>query len=108
MTRSRVLRVLKWVGIALGGLVGVLVVLIVVLFFIGGSKVNKTYDVSVAGFTVPTGSDATARGEHIARSYGLCIECHGLKLEGELLDEDPVFGRIAPSNLTSGLGGVGG
>ena len=108
MTSGRIFKVLKWVGIALGGLVGVLVVLILVLLFIGGSRVNKTYDVTVAGVTVPTDANSAARGEHIVRSYGLCVECHGEKLEGELLDEDPVFGRIAPSNLTGGLGGVGG
>ena len=68
---------------------------------------RKTYDVQVAAVTIPTDAGAVARGEHIVRSYGLCIECHGQKLEGEILDEDPVFGKIAPTNLTRGAGGIG-
>ena len=38
-------KILKWAGIVLGGLIGVILIALVVLYFIGSSKVNKTYDV---------------------------------------------------------------
>ena len=33
---------LKWFGIIAGGLIGVFLVLVVVLFFVGSRKVNRT------------------------------------------------------------------
>ena len=102
-------RVLKWVGIVVGGLVGLLVVLIVVLVVLGTTlRLNKTYDIQVDAIPIPTDAESVARGRHIVESYGLCVECHGDDLGGDILEEDPVFGKLAPSNLTSGLGGKGG
>jgi hypothetical protein len=36
-----------------------------------------------------------------------CRECHGDNLQGDVLSDDPVFGKIMPPNLTSGRGGIG-
>ena len=93
-------KVLIWVGAILGGLVGLLTVLGTVL------RVNKTYDIEVAAVAVPTDPESIARGRHIVESYALCVECHGENLEGDILDENPVFGTFAPPNLTSGRGGI--
>ena len=102
-------RVLKWVGIVVGGLVGLLVVLIVVLVVLCTTlRLNKTYDIQVDAIPIPTDAESVARGRHIVESYGLCVECHGDDMGGDILEEDPVFGKLAPSNLTSGLGGKGG
>ena len=38
-------KALKWIGIVLGGLVGLLVLAAVVLYAIGSSRLNKTYDI---------------------------------------------------------------
>ena len=101
-------RVLKWVGIAIGGLVGLIVVALVVVWFLAGSKINKTFDIEVKPVTVPTDEVSIARGRHVVRSFGLCQECHGDNLEGDIMDDDPVFGRLVGRNLTSGKGGIGG
>ena len=59
-------KVLKWVGISVGGLVGLLIVLIVVLAGLGTvQQINKTYDIDVAAVEVPTDTDSIARGRHI-------------------------------------------
>ena len=102
------LKVLKWAGIVFGGLVGLIVVLLVAVYFIGGARVNKTYDIQVKPITIPDDEEAIARGEHLVSTVGLCLECHGEKLEGTMISDDPLFGRIAASNLISGKGGVGG
>ena len=102
------LKVLKWGGIAIGGLLGLIVVALVVVWFVAGSRMNETYDIEVKPVTVPTDEAGIARGRHVVESFGLCQECHGDNLEGDLLEDDPVFGRLAAKNLTSGKGGIGG
>jgi mono/diheme cytochrome c family protein len=102
------LKILKWVGIAIGGLVGVIVIALVVLYLLGGRRVNKDYDIAVAPVVVPDDAAAVARGKHFIESLGLCQECHTDNLGGEVLEDDPVFGKLVPSNLTSGKGGIGG
>ena len=102
------LKVLKWAGIVLGGLLGLLIAAIVVVYFIGGSKLSKTYDIEVVPIPVPTDEVAIERGRHLVEAVGLCQECHGERLEGKVMEEDPVFGRFSASNLTAGKGGVGG
>ena len=57
---------------------------------------------------MPTDAASIERGRHLVRTYSLCQECHGDKLEGEVMEDDPVFGRVVASNLTSGKGGIGG
>ena len=103
------IRVLKWGGVVLGGLVGIIVVAVLAIFFIGGSRFNKTYDVQPVAITVPTGNEeAIERGRHLVTVTGLCTECHEEGLKGDVMEDDPVFGRLVASNLTAGKGGVGG
>ena len=101
-------RYLKWVGLAIGGVLTLLVLLILILAGIGGMRVNKTFDIQVASVDVPTDSASLERGRHFVETVGLCQQCHGDNYEGQILSEDPLFGRFAPPNLTSGKGGVGG
>ncbi|MCH7738039.1 MAG: c-type cytochrome [Chloroflexi bacterium] len=112
-------RFLKWFGIIAGGLLGVFLVLLVVLFFVGSQKVNRTYDVQLAPVAVPTDAASIARGKHYAEAVGVCQVCHGQDLAGPVVAEckdvpctgfsdDPVFGKLMPTNLTSGRGGIGG
>ena len=62
----------------------------------------------MAAVPIPSGPAASARGKHLVESIGLCVECHGDNLSGDILEDDPLFVTLAPSNLTSGRGGVGG
>ncbi len=78
------------------------------MYLIGSSRLNKVYDVQVAAVPIPSGPAAIARGKHLVESIGLCAECHGDNLSGDILEDDPLFVTLAPSNLTSGRGGVGG
>ena len=98
-------KVLKWVGIVLGSVVGLIVVAALVLFAIGTSRLNKTYkapDTLVSGFG---DSASLARGEHIMRIHS-CQFCHGERLEGAVFLDIPPALAVA-SNLTPGRGGVG-
>lgn len=111
-------RFLKWFGIIAGGLLGVSLVLLVVLFFVGSRKENRTYDVEISSVAVPTDAASIARGKHNIEAVWLCQVCHRQNLAGPDVDEckvvsctgfadDLLFGRLMPRNLTSGRGGTG-
>lgn len=101
------MRIFKWIGIVLGAIVAILVIAGVILYILGTLKINQTYQVQVPAFSAPTDSGSIARGKHIVEAIGACQDCHGENLGGQILGDD-VFLRFAPSNLTSGQGGIGG
>jgi cytochrome c553 len=98
-------KILKWIAITLGALLGVIVLAAGILYVRGRSIVGKRHEVASQLTNVPTDSASIARGEHIARTRG-CLDCHGERLEGQLFADVPPF-VIAPPNITRGAGGVG-
>ncbi len=103
-------KILKWIGIVLGSLVGLLVLAFVVLYVIGTVQWNRIrgmqHDVPVERITIPTDQASITRGEHIA-AIRMCGFCHTKTLSGQF---DTVPGLITLSfpNLTAGAGGIGG
>ena len=91
----------------MGGLVALLVVAVLVLILLGSRRISKDYDIQVASVSIPTDAVSIERGRHYVETLGLCSECHGEGLGGDILSEDSVFGTLAPPNLTSGAGGIG-
>jgi mono/diheme cytochrome c family protein len=103
-----ILKILRWIGIVLGSLVGLLVLACVVLYVIGTFKWNKMhgqYDVPVETIAIPTDEASIARGEHIA-TLNLCRMCHTEALSGQSVSV-PGLMTFGIPNLTSGVGGVG-
>jgi mono/diheme cytochrome c family protein len=101
-------KILKWIGIVLGSLIGLLVLAFVVLYIIGSVQWNKMhgqYDVPVETITIPADEASIARGEHIA-TIRICGDCHTEDLSG-LFDSVPGLITLSIPNLTSGAGGVG-
>lgn len=98
------LRVLKWIGIAL-------VVLVVgavgTVYALSSSAFSKTYDPpEETGITVPADSASIARGEHLFKVTATCAECHTSDAGGAVMGEGGPFEVLAAPNLTSGTGGV--
>ena len=62
-------KIFKWIGIVLGGLVGLLALALIILFVVGGAKANKKYDIPGEAISIPTDAEAIQRGEHIATIY---------------------------------------
>ena len=91
-------KVLKWIGIVLGVLVGLVVTAALVLYFIGGSNLNKTRQVQPPAVTIPSDEQAIARGQHMVDVN--CTSCHGDDLAGDVLLEDPMIGTIYTANIT--------
>jgi cytochrome c553 len=93
-------RVFKWVGIVLGGLVGLLVLAVVVLYIIGTAQLNKNHNIQAEAIAIPTDEAALARGEHLAKGPGLCAVCHDKDLSGDILFQEPGIGTVYGSNIT--------
>lgn len=99
-------RVLKWIGIVLGGLVGLLLLAAIALFAKSRLESSKRFDVQVESVAVPTDAASIERGHHLATI--LCMECHTADLGGDpkWFSAGPLGGGSAP-NLTAGQGGLG-
>ena len=99
---------LKWIGIVLGSLVGLLVLAFVVLYSIGSATWNKlhgNYDVPVETIPIPTDQASIERGEHIATIH-MCGYCHTETLSGQS-ETVPGLVTLTFPNLTAGAGGIG-
>lgn len=98
--------VIKWVGIVLGSLLGLVLLSGVILFISGNIRFNKKYTVVPSNIVLPTDEASIEFGKHRAES--LCQGCHGPDLSGVInwFDAAPI-GQIDSANLTSGEGGVG-
>jgi mono/diheme cytochrome c family protein len=99
-------KILKWVGIVLGPLISLIFVASDILYFMGESRLNKTYEIPPSNLTLPTDAASIEFGKH--RVEVLCQGCHGADLSGmdDWFDAPPL-GRIDTANLTSGEGGIG-
>ncbi len=97
-------KVLKWIGIVLGSLIGLILLAGIVMVMIGNSRLNKTYDFPPSNITIPTDAASIERGKH--RVEALCQGCHGPDLGGinQWFNAGPI-GTVDSANLTSGEGG---
>lgn len=93
-------RVLKWIGVILGVLIGLVLISALILYFVGGSTLNKTRQVQPQPVAVPVDDASLARGEHVVKL--LCTSCHGADLSGTAILDDPTIGTIYAANI-SGL-----
>lgn len=99
-------KVLKWVGIVLGALVGLIVLAAISAVVATTLKLNKNYDVTVEAVPIPDDEASLGRGEHLVRALAGCAECHGGDLGGMVLLDDPAILTFYAPNLTSGEGGA--
>lgn len=97
---------LKWIGIVVGSLIGLLAVAFVVLILIGGARANQKHDIPVETMPIPSDAVAIQHGEHVAITH-YCTKCHTSNLGGEVFYTIPNLLTIPTPNLTSGAGGVG-
>ncbi len=121
---------LKWVGIVLGVLAGLMVISLIVIYFKSQARLTRVYDLPEEIVSIPTEAASIERGKHIFQFRG-CEACHSEggyvdvsesgqpldshlnlpsqdvpHLEGNVYLDDPAIGKVVASNLTSGKGGV--
>jgi mono/diheme cytochrome c family protein len=99
--------VLKWVGIVLGVLLGLVAVAALGIYFASEAKLNQKHTLLDVAITVPADSAAIERGRYLADHVSVCVDCHGENLGGGVVVDDPALGRIVAPNLTTGRNGFG-
>ncbi len=100
------MKILKWFGIVVGSLLGVLLFVGTLMFLMGNARFNKTYDFPPSDIDLPADEASLELGKH--RVESLCAGCHGPDLGGvENWFDSPPLGTIDSANLTKGNGGVG-
>ena len=101
-------RFLKWGGIAMGGTLAALLLVVGGAMGLTRSHMNRSYQVEPAPLVrsdSATPTELAARGARLLRVRG-CAECHSADLGGYLMADDPAVGRLWAANLTRGSGGV--
>ena len=81
-------------------LIGLMLAVVIYVYVRSEAELYKVYDVPVEAIAVPSGAEAVAEGERLARIRG-CFWCHGQSLEGQqyFAEADKGLIAIAP-NLT--------
>ena len=101
-------QMLRWIGIVLGGLVGLIVIALLAVYAITGARLSRTYQVTPEAVAVPGDAAAVERGRHLVEAVAGCAGCHGENLAGGVVIDNPPIGTVYSANLTSGRGGRGG
>jgi len=99
-------RRVRWIGIGIGGALGLAAVSLATLAVLSAARMNRAYAVAVDAPPVPSDAAAVAAGERLVAARG-CADCHGDDLGGRVVFDDAAYGRLWATNLTSGRGGVG-
>jgi cytochrome c553 len=100
-------KILKWIGIVLGILLGLVILAGVVLYSLGSARLNKTYDIQPEAIVIPSDQASLARGQHLVEALTFCKGCHGEDLSGMVFEDEPMIATFYAQNLTSGQGGAG-
>lgn len=98
--------VLKWIGILLGGLLGLALIALVLIYLMTEERLNRIYSVEPEMIPISMElSDPERKYPEVMIEF--CRECHGPSLAGQVLEDDPMIVRLVAPNLTSGKGGIG-
>lgn len=99
-------KLLKWIGIGLGALVGTIALALAVLCTVSLVKFNRQYTIAATTLTIPSDAATIAEGQRQFHTRG-CIDCHGEDGAGKMVVDDPLLGTVMAANLTAGNGGIG-
>jgi cytochrome c553 len=94
-------RVLKWVGVGLGGILGLVLVAAICVYVLSEREIRRQYtDVPLTNIAVPRDAASIAKGKRLATIYGCFNSCHGDRMQGLKLFDEPGIARINAPNLT--------
>ncbi len=93
-------RILKWLGIALGGVLVLILLAFIVSYVAVRRFLDKEHDVPSHSIAVPTDSALIAEGERLANFRGCYGACHGDEAEGEVMIDAPFIARVVVPSLS--------
>lgn len=101
-------KITRWLRVVLGILLILVVIAGVAVYIRSEAVVAQSYEAPEESLVIPTDAATIERGRYLAQFVSVCVDCHGEKLEGGIVVDDPALGRITAPNLTAGAGGRGG
>ena len=93
-------RLLRWLGIGLGSLVGLTILAYGVLYAVSELVLRRTYEIPTISLSIPTDAVSITEGRRLATIHGCVAGCHGANGEGQVLFDEPMIGRLIAPNLT--------
>jgi cytochrome c553 len=100
---SAIARVVKWVVLTIVVVAGAGAT---ALYALSERKLSARFDVPDRSLAISTTHASFERGEHLVRSVGACVLCHGDDLGGGVYADMGQVGIVAGPNLTRGRGGL--
>ena len=100
-------KILKWISISVGGLVGLIVVVALIGLARANNLLTKEWVYTPEIIQIPTDAQSVTSGKYLVDHFLLCADCHGTDLGGaEFFPADDGAGVLWAPNLTNGAGGV--
>ena len=96
-------RLLRWLGIGLGAVLGLIVIALGAIYVLSQHKLNKRYPLPQTAIVVPNDVASIAAGQRLATIAGCYNSCHGRQVEGAVLFDEPIIGRLIAPNLTASV-----
>jgi mono/diheme cytochrome c family protein len=91
-------KALRWAGIGLGGLFGLLILAAIIIFIWSEMILRRDHRAAVETLPAPSAAEK-ARAPRLARVLG-CLSCHGEGLKGKLMFDAPGVARVFAPNVT--------
>lgn len=101
------MKILRYAGIAFGAILGLIAAALAIVYVASQRQMDARVANVGHAIAIATDSASVARGAHIVRSFGMCVECHGRDLGGATMIDVAPVARLSALNLTAGAGGVG-
>jgi mono/diheme cytochrome c family protein len=96
-------RLLRWIGIALGSLAALALIAYAVVYILSERVLRRTYDVPSVAISIPTDPASIIEGRRLAIVRGCFGGCHGREVEGVVMIDQPMIGRVVAPNLTAAV-----
>lgn len=95
----------KWIKRTLIGLSSILLVAVSVVWIWSGVIIGRQYEVpEQRRVLLSSRPEILAEGERLAQVFGCFNACHGDDMEGSVMFESPLVGRIVAPSLTQAIG----
>lgn len=94
-------RLLRWIGLTLGGLVALGIIGYAIVYVISERVMQHIYAIPAGALSIPTDAASIAEGQRLATVRGCYGGCHGRKAEGIVMFDEAMIGRVVAPNLTT-------
>lgn len=88
---------------ALAGLAALAIVAYAVVYILSERILRHTYEVPSIAISIPTDPASIIEGRRLATIRGCFGGCHGKEVEGVVMFDEPMIGRVVAPNLTAAI-----